>query len=198
MDLRSGDRVGLVGPNGSGKSTLLRVVAGGYFPTCGEICVNGRVSALLSIGLGMDFDDTGYANIEICGLLVGMTAREIKAKLPDIATFSGLGEFLAMPMRTYSMGMALRLSFAIATAIEPDIFVVDEIIGAGNASFANRARQRIEGIMDSARILLLASHSPDTIRTYCNKAVYLRAGKMIACGHVDEVLALYHSQTTLE
>ncbi|MEE2566468.1 ABC transporter ATP-binding protein [Hyphobacterium marinum] len=190
--LQDGDRLGLVGPNGAGKSTLLRTLAGVYLPSQGHVEVVGRISTLLTTGVGMDFDDTGYDNIMTCGLLLGLSKENIEAQRDDIIEFCDLGDYIHMPMRTYSTGMMVRLSFAIATAIEPDVLLIDEVIGAGDARFSSRAADRIEKLMTKASTLVLASHSSDTIKTFCNKGLFMMGGREVFYGDVDEALEIYH------
>lgn len=191
LALRPGDRLGLVGHNGAGKSTLLRVLSGAYEPSSGTAEIEGTVSSLLDISMGMDAELTGAENIVLRGVLVGMSLREARAMTPEIAEFSELGGYLDLPLRTYSSGMRLRLAFAVSTARRHDILLLDELIGVGDASFAAKARKRVEELMDSASILGLASHNADIIRQYCNRAVLLRGGAIAADGAVEHVLAEY-------
>ena len=139
FELKAGDRLGIIGHNGAGKSTLLRVISQIYEPSCGEVKVKGKVSALLDVAMGMDGESTGYENILIRGIFHGLSKREIKEKQDEIAEFTELGDYLAMPVRTYSTGMLLRLAFAVATSIKPEILVLDEVIGAGDAGFAKKS-----------------------------------------------------------
>jgi len=191
FECQSGDSIGFIGHNGAGKTTLLQAIAGVYEPVSGKIEVQGNVSTFFNISLGMDLDDTGFRNIMTCGLVMGMSLAEIKEKTPDIVAFSELGDFINLPVRTYSAGMSTRLAFAIATSIKPDILLLDEIIGAGDASFQMQARKRIDKVMSKAKILVLASHSKKTILEYCNKAILLHAGEMRAYGSVEEVMGIY-------
>jgi ABC-type polysaccharide/polyol phosphate transport system ATPase subunit len=190
--LRDGDKLGLIGPNGAGKTTMLRVLAGIYAPTAGTIRIHGRVSTLFNTSPGLDTDDTGYENIYTCGLFLGMSKEEIARKLPEIEAFTELGEYLALPVRTYSAGMLMRLGFAVATTIDPEILVLDEGLGAGDARFAERAKQRVESLMRRPNILVLASHSDVLIKQLCNRAILLDHGRLIADGQPDEVIAQYH------
>ncbi len=192
--LEDGDRIGLIGHNGSGKTTLLRLLAGVYAPTAGEILIEGRISALLNAGLGIDMEDTGYENIANIGLMLGLTMAQVRERRNEIGKFSGLGEYLALPVRTYSAGMLLRLSFAVVTAIEPEILLLDEGLGAGDLEFAEAAQNRIGMLIDQVRVLVLASHSEDMIRQFCNRAVLLEQGEIVVAGHVGEVLDIYHSR----
>lgn len=191
LELHEGDRLGLIGQNGAGKSTLLKVMSGGYRPSSGTIGIEGEVASLLTMGVGFDVEDTGFENIYTGCLFFGMSPAQIREKTEEIAAFTELGEYLKMPVRTYSSGMQVRLSFAIATAIDPDILLLDEILGAGDAQFMVKAQQRIERLMAKASLMVLASHSNAVIRQLCNKAVYLRAGRIEEFGDVDATIAAY-------
>jgi ABC-2 type transport system ATP-binding protein/lipopolysaccharide transport system ATP-binding protein len=191
FELRDGDRLGLIGHNGAGKSTLLRVMAGAYRPSSGTIAVDGEVSSLLTLGTGFNTDDTGFENMHTAGLYLGMTPREIRARTEAIAEFTELGEYLRMPVRTYSSGMQVRLSFAVATAMEPEILLIDEVLGAGDAQFMIKARTRIADLMSRASLLVLASHSTEIVRQFCNKAMLLHSGRIEAFGDVDSTLDAY-------
>jgi ABC-type polysaccharide/polyol phosphate transport system ATPase subunit len=190
-----GDRLGLLGHNGSGKSTLLKVMAGVYMPTAGSVAVEGSVTPLFNPGIGMDMDDTGYQNISNIGLFLGLTPAEIESKTDEIANFCELGDFLALPARTYSAGMIVRLSFAVATALRPEILLLDEGIGAGDARFAERAQHRLNRFYETLSIMVLATHGTGMIRQMCNKALLLEQGRMIAFGDVDMVIETYHERT---
>lgn len=192
MRINSGDRVGLIGHNGAGKSTLLRLLAGVYQPTGGSISVHGKVSALLSPGLGMDLEDSGYDNIRNIALMLGMSRSETEAKFQEIADFTELGGYLAMPVRTYSAGMQLRLTFAVITAIDPDILLLDEGLGAGDARFAKRAQQRVNSLIRRTNVMVLASHSESMIREMCNRAALLDQGQLVSFGSVDSVFQDYY------
>lgn len=191
LELHEGDRLGLIGHNGAGKSTLLRVMSGGYRPSSGTIAIDGEIASLLTLGIGFDAEDTGYENIYTSCLYLGMTPAKIRAKTDQIAEFTELGEYLRMPVRTYSSGMQVRLSFAIATALDPDILLLDEVMGAGDAQFMIKAQQRIETMMERASVLVLASHSPQMVRQFCNKALLLRAGHVEEFGGVEATMSAY-------
>jgi ABC-type polysaccharide/polyol phosphate transport system ATPase subunit len=195
LTLHDGDRVGLIGHNGAGKSTLLRVMAGVYEPVTGSIRIGGNVSPLFNVSPGLDHEDTGYENIVTCGLFLGMSRAEIAEKTPDIAAFSELGEYLDLPVRTYSTGMITRLGFAIATALDPEILLLDEGLGAGDARFADRAKRRIDSLVERSSILVLASHDDTLIQSLCSKAVLMDGGRVIEFGPLDMVLDLYHRRT---
>ena len=166
-------------------------MSGGYRPSSGTIGVDGEVASLLTLGVGFDVEDTGFENIYTGCLYLGMTPSQIRDKTDEIAEFTELGEYLKMPVRTYSSGMQVRLSFAIATALDPDILLLDEVMGAGDAQFMIKAQQRIERLMSRASLLVLASHSTAMIRQFCNKAMLLRAGRIDAFGDVDSTIAAY-------
>jgi ABC-type polysaccharide/polyol phosphate transport system ATPase subunit len=191
LELRNGDRIGLVGQNGAGKTTLLRVLAGVYPPTSGAVQIIGRVSPMFDISLGMSPDSTGIENIKVCGALWGLSRAEIAAGIDDIVEFTELGDYLKIPVRTYSAGMLLRLSFAIATLRQPEILLLDEVIGVGDASFMARAKARLDKIVSRAQILVVSSHSDKIIRDLCDKVIWLDKGSVAAFGAVDEVLAAY-------
>lgn len=193
--LQDGDRVGLVGLNGAGKSTLLHALAGIFEPVSGSIRVDGTISTLFNTNLGIDPDDTGINNIKTCGLVLGMSPKEIKSKVDEIVAFTELEEYIYLPVRTYSSGMLMRLAFAVATAIEPDILLMDEGIGAGDASFQAKAGKRIETIMSKVNILVVASHSEGVLRSYCNKAILLHKGAIAAEGDLDTVFGEYELLT---
>jgi ABC-2 type transport system ATP-binding protein/lipopolysaccharide transport system ATP-binding protein len=176
LEINDGDRVGLVGHNGSGKTTLLRVLAGIYKPSGGAITIEGRVGALFDAHAGMDPESTGLENIYLRGYMMGMSRREITAKLDEIAEFTELGNFLALPMRTYSAGMFARLAFAVSTAAHNDILLIDEGIGAGDAAFQKKVRQRIENLFDRTSIVILANHSEALISEFCSRRGQLEHG----------------------
>jgi lipopolysaccharide transport system ATP-binding protein len=176
LEIKDGDRIGLVGHNGAGKTTLLRVLAGIYKPTGGTITIDGRVRALLDIYAGTEPESTGIENIYLRGFMMGMKRREITAKVDEIAEFTELGDFLALPMRTYSAGMLARLAFAVSTAVHNDILLIDESISAGDAAFQKKARQRIESLFDRTPIVILASHSEELVSEFCNRRVQMDHG----------------------
>jgi ABC-type polysaccharide/polyol phosphate transport system ATPase subunit len=190
-ELSEGDRLGLVGHNGAGKSTLLKVIAGVYEPIAGRALVSGKVTPLFDNMPGLDPEDTGYENVITAGMLFGMSHSEIETRIPDVEEFSELGEYLGLPVRTYSTGMTMRLGFALATAVEPGILLMDEGISAGDARFTERASRRLEQFISRSRIMVLASHSNDMIRSLCNKAALMQTGRVIAIGAVEDILRQY-------
>ena len=155
LTLSSGDRLGLIGHNGAGKTTLLRLLAGIYEPTSGAVAISGRVAAIFEMGLGMNPDATGYDNIRLIGLYLGMSLNDIESKVADISEFSESGESLHLPVRTYSQGMLARLSFSLATAIDPEILIIDEGIAAGDAAFISKASKRLLAMIERSNILVL-------------------------------------------
>jgi lipopolysaccharide transport system ATP-binding protein len=179
FEWREGDRIGLVGNNGSGKTTLLRVVAGIYEPASGAIDVQGRVASMLSITLGMDAEATGYENIFLRGTILGLRRREILGLVDEIVDFSGLGDYIHMPMRTYSSGMIMRLMFAISTSVQADIILMDEWLSVGDAQFAEKAQERLMRLIGKAKLLVIASHSQEVIRKTCTRVVRLDHGKIM-------------------
>ncbi|PTS87722.1 sugar ABC transporter ATP-binding protein [Pseudomonas sp. HMWF010] len=187
LELKAGDRLGIIGSNGSGKTTLLRTLAGAYIPDEGNLTVQGRVASLLDLSMGLDPSATGLENIRLRCLMVGMPSQMIEEKLPQIAEFSGLGAFLAMPLKTYSAGMQARLAFAASTAVEADILLMDEWIAVGDAEFQGSAHERLTSLVEKTRILVLASHSPDIIRTFCNKVIRMDGGRAGPIMPVDQL-----------
>jgi len=191
LTIKHGDRLGIIGHNGAGKSTLLRVCAGVYEASHGRVHSEGKISPLFNVAPGLDHDDTGYENIITCGLFLGMTREEINRKTSDIEAFSELGEYLSLPVKTYSTGMLTRLGFAIATAIDPGILILDEGLGAGDARFAEKAKRRVEALIERSSILILASHSDALIQSLCNRAILMQSGRITAEGKVEEVIEVY-------
>jgi lipopolysaccharide transport system ATP-binding protein len=178
--LKDGDRVGLVGHNGSGKTTLLRVLSGIYAPTRGSLKMTGRTASLLDVSTGVDPDATGFENIYLRGIMNGFRPSRIRDKIDEIADFTELGEYLNLPVRTYSSGMMLRLTFAISTSIDADILIMDEWLSVGDANFQDKAAKRLKALVDNASILVLASHSPDLIENVCNRKIQLEHGRIVA------------------
>jgi ABC-type polysaccharide/polyol phosphate transport system ATPase subunit len=196
LSLRAGDRVGLIGPNGAGKSTLLRVLSGIYEPPQGIVRIEGTVATLLDMTLGIDPELNGLENIVLRSVVLGKTIAEAKAKTPEIAEFSGLGDFLELPVRTYSAGMLLRLAFSVSTAYRPDIAILDEVVGAGDAEFSERASLRIREVTENASIMVMASHDTAALRKFCNRMAILRGGEIVQFGPIDEVLPEYQHRAT--
>lgn len=180
FELFEGDRVGLVGHNGSGKSTLLRALAGVYEPTEGSLRVDGRVTSMLSITLGMDVDGTGIENIYLRGQVMGLRKKQIDDLVDEIAEFSGIGNYLNLPMRTYSSGMSMRLAFAISTCVDAEIILMDEWLSVGDSEFLEKARARLDGMVKRAKIVVMASHDHDLVMKQCNKVIKLERGRIVS------------------
>lgn len=180
IELKAGDRLGLVGHNGAGKSTLLRTLAGVYEPTAGQFRRQGSVTSLIDPALGIEADATGMENIMLRGLVMGLSKREIDRKTPEIVEFSGLGEYIHMPVRTYSTGMMMRLAFSISTSVNADILLMDEWLSVGDAEFTEKAELRMREVVSGSGILVLASHSPELIAKECNKVIHLQHGRIAA------------------
>jgi len=193
IDLRlaDGDRLGIVGHNGAGKTTLLRLLAGVYRPSHGQRIVEGKIGSLFEIALGFEGDATGWENIAYRGYLQGETPKSIRAKKLQIAEFSELGKFLDMPVRYYSSGMVIRLAFAIATAMRPEVLLIDEVLSAGDLSFQQKARQRLDDMRAEARIIVAASHDLDSLGKICGRTLWLDHGKVRRIGPTSEVVAAY-------
>ncbi len=179
FEFREGDRVGIVGHNGSGKSTLLRTIAGAYEPVSGTMDVTGKLATMLSITLGMDTESTGYENIFLRAIIMGLTRKEIEPLVDEICEFAELGDYIHMPMRAYSSGMSMRLAFAISTSVPADIILMDEWMSVGDAEFSRKSQSRLQVMVDQARILILASHDEQLIRQNCNKIMHLDHGKLV-------------------
>ena len=195
LDIKHGDRLAIIGANGAGKSTLLKVLAGIYAPTGGRMHAEGRVSALLTASVGLNPDATGRENIIIRGMYMDVHPRDMRAQVDEVAEFTELGSFIDMPVRTYSSGMMVRLCFAVATSLRPEILLMDEWLAAGDAAFLHKARQRMEDFVSNTSILVLASHTMPLLEEWCNRAILLDQGRIVASGGVKEVVAIYQAQT---
>jgi lipopolysaccharide transport system ATP-binding protein len=193
LDINRGERVGLIGLNGAGKSTLLKVLAGIYPPTAGSVEKRGHVCPMFEFATGFEMNQSGWDNIRIRGLLLGMAPAEIEAKLHEIAEFTELGEFLSYPVRTYSSGMFVRLAFAVSTSINPEILLLDEVMAAGDIRFAEKARRRMFEFMDQGKILVFCSHNAELLGTFCERTIWLDKGKVVADGPTAEITAQYRS-----
>jgi lipopolysaccharide transport system ATP-binding protein len=178
FSIKEGERVGLIGHNGSGKSTLLRALAGVYTPTNGSLYTKGRIVSLLDINLGMDVDATGYENIMLRGIMMGMTPKQIEAKTEEIASFTDLGEYLDMPLRSYSSGMQMRLAFTVSTCVDTDILLMDEWLSVGDAEFQTKAAARLNDLVNRTSIIVIATHSPNLVQQVCNRVIQLNHGKI--------------------
>ena len=180
LDLKEGDRLGIVGHNGAGKSTLLRVISGVYEPTEGFINIKGKITSMIDLSLGMDGEATGIENIFLRGALLGFNRKWLSSKISDIVDFAGLGDFIRMPLRTYSTGMQMRLAFSIATLVQPEILLMDEWLNVGDADFQEKAQHRLQEIVDKSSILVIATHSAELVAKVCNRTIRLERGNLIS------------------
>jgi ABC-type polysaccharide/polyol phosphate transport system ATPase subunit len=194
LKFEAGDRVAVVGANGAGKTTLLRVMAGIYEPETGVVKSRGMISPMFDIGLGIDSEISGYDNIRLRGLVLGLNASEIEERMADIVEFTELGDYLDLPVRTYSSGMMTRLTFAVATCFAPEILLMDEWIMAGDAGFLSKAQRRVEAFIQKTSIMVLASHNNEICRRWCNKAVWMHRGGVKAQGTIGDVLDAYANE----
>jgi ABC-type polysaccharide/polyol phosphate transport system ATPase subunit len=191
FEIGNGERLAVIGLNGAGKTTLLKVLAGVYEPTHGRFTSSGRVSSLLDIHVGLNVDATGRENIILRGMYMGIHPREMRLRAAEVAEFTELGEYLDMPVRTYSAGMMIRLAFAASTCIPPDILIMDEWLTAGDAQFLEKAQRRVEAFVRTSSILVLASHSLELVEQWCNRGVLLHEGRAVAIGPIAEIIATY-------
>jgi ABC-type polysaccharide/polyol phosphate transport system ATPase subunit len=195
MELSHGESLGVIGPNGAGKSTLLQVLAGIMRPSEGTVDVRGQVSGLLGLGAGFDVDLSGTENILLGGAFLGLDGPRIARLLPSIVDFADLGQFIDAPLKTYSSGMRARLGFAIATAVDPDILLLDEVLATGDANFRAKSKARVIEIVRSAKAVVLVTHDMEWVREYCNRALLLEQGRVIQEGVPDEVVRLHLERT---
>ncbi len=191
VEVRHGERVGIIGLNGAGKTTLLKVMCGIYPPTAGRLTVEGDIACLFEIATGFEMEATGWQNIITRGLLVGLTRREIRERTEEIAGFTELGDALDRPVKTYSAGMFVRLAFAVSTSILPDVLLLDEVVAAGDQHFQEKATRRLQQMVDHASILVLVSHSMETILTNCNRAIWIEGGGVRMDGVAADVVTAY-------
>ncbi|MFI5559225.1 ABC transporter ATP-binding protein [Amycolatopsis japonica] len=198
LSLKEGDRVGLVGHNGAGKSTLLRLLSGIYEPTRGSARISGKIAPVFDLGIGMDPEISGLENIIIRGLFLGMTAKQMEARVDDIAEFTELGDYLQMPLRTYSTGMRVRLALGVVTSIDPEILILDEGIGAVDAAFLNKAKDRLKALVKRSGILVFASHSDEFLFELCDSAIWMDEGHVKQRGSLRDVLTGYKGRDPFE
>jgi ABC-type polysaccharide/polyol phosphate transport system ATPase subunit len=189
--IRQGDTVGIVGRNGSGKSTILKIIAGVYRPTAGEVRVSGQVGALIELGAGFHPDLTGRENIVLNGLLLGFSKQEIKSREQQILDFAELGEFIDSPVKQYSSGMFMRLGFAVATEIDPDVLLMDEILAVGDAAFRQKCSTRIDEFRQRGKTIVFVSHDLGAVRQLCHRVLWIHHGMLLGDGPADQIVAQY-------
>ena len=194
LQINEGDRIALVGHNGSGKTTLLKVIAGIYHPTRGQLSIDGDITSMIAIGAGLDMEATGLRNIHKLGMMRRLSRKVIDSRVDAIAAFSGLGDFLHLPVRTYSAGMLARLMFSVATEFEADILVLDEWLSAGDAAFVQKAGERMNKMVEDAKIMVMATHDHDLVRRVCNRVCELQAGRIAFLGSTEDWMAYRESQ----
>ncbi|WP_374122549.1 ABC transporter ATP-binding protein [Leptotrichia hongkongensis] len=191
LELHDGDRLAIIGPNGAGKSSLLKVMSEIYPISKGKLDVSGNVATMFEMATGFDMDASGWENIRLRGIMLGLTPKEIEPKVQEIAEFSELGEYLDIPVRYYSSGMFIRLAFSVSTSVDPDILLLDEVLAAGDAGFVDKANKRINEMMKSAKILVLVTHSMESAIKFCNKAILLKRGKILKFGTPIDIVDYY-------
>ena len=186
-----GETVGIIGPNGAGKSTLLKVIARVIRPTRGRVRLRGRVAPLLELGAGFDYEMTGRENVFLNGAVLGFSRKDMARRLDRIVAFSGIGEFIDAPVRTYSSGMVARLGFAVATDVRPEVLIIDEVLAVGDTEFQRKSAARIREFRESGSTILVVSHSPASIKALCSRALWLEHGAIRLMGPVDEIVDQY-------
>ena len=191
LSVKTNERIGILGHNGAGKTSLLRLLGRVYTPTSGRAKINGSIGSLIGISLGIDPEATGYENIYLRGVLLGLKKREIDEQIEDIVEFSELGEFINMPVRTYSSGMHMRLAFSVSTMVRPDILLMDEWLSVGDEAFKKKAQRRLTDLINNSNILFLASHSRSLIENSCTRAIWLEKGAIKADGNPIEICREY-------
>jgi ABC-2 type transport system ATP-binding protein len=196
VEVPTGEVFGILGPNGAGKSTLLKVVARVLRPTSGRVRVWGKVAPLLELGAGFDFELSGRENIFLNGTILGFSKADVASRFDRIVEFAELGEFIDAPLRTYSSGMVARLGFAIATDVEPNVLIVDEILSVGDAAFQKKSFERIQGFREDGATILLVSHDPNVLRAMCHRVMWLGRGKVVAVGPAAGVLERYSASSS--
>ncbi len=191
LKIRKGERVAIIGPNGAGKSTLLRLLARIYPPTEGRVAIRGTVAPLIEMGAGFNPELSGTENIRLNGAMLGYTRKQMDAKSGGIFEFTGLKDFADLPLKYYSSGMFTKLAFAIATEIDPEILLIDESLGAGDAAFRNKAKARILGLLDRSQVVVIVSHDMDTLRDMCTRCIWMRGGRIEDDGPIGPVIRRY-------
>lgn len=193
FELEKGDRLGILGLNGAGKSTLLKIIAGVYKPTTGKVTRHGHIAPMIELGAGFDPNYTGRENIFLYGSVLGFSREFLESKYEEILEFSELGEFIDVPIKNYSSGMRARLGFSIATVVEPEILILDEVLSVGDAKFRKKCEKKMQGMFDHGVTVLFVSHSLEQVMRLCNKAILLEHGELVAEGGIQEVAAIYDS-----
>lgn len=191
LTISEGERVGIIGHNGAGKSTLLKLISGIYPPTTGTVEVEGKISNMFELSTGFEMDSSGWDNMYLRGLMLGESPKSIKERMIEIAEFSELGSFLDMPVKYYSSGMFVRLAFSVSTSIEPEILLLDEVIAAGDAAFIEKATERMYGMVDKCKIMVLVTHSMDSALNMCNRCIWMERGNIMMDGNPDQVVKAY-------
>jgi ABC-type polysaccharide/polyol phosphate transport system ATPase subunit len=194
FSVANGESVGVIGPNGAGKSTLLQVLAGILTPSEGTVEVDGHISSLLTLGVGFDQDLSGTDNIRLAGAFMGMPHRDLETRLPGIVEYAELGQFIDAPIKTYSAGMRARLGFAIATSVEPDILLLDEVLATGDAAFREKSKQRVLELVRDAKAIMLVTHDMNWVTEYCSRAILLEKGAIAMMGEPEEVVAVHRER----
>jgi ABC-type polysaccharide/polyol phosphate transport system ATPase subunit len=197
FDIHVGESVGVIGPNGAGKSTLLQVLAGILTPSEGVVAVDGHISSLLTLGVGFDQDLSGTDNIRLAGAFMGLPHADLEARLPGIVEYAELGQFIDAPMKTYSSGMRARLGFAIATSVDPDILLLDEVLATGDAAFREKSKQRVLELVRAAKAIMLVTHDMNWVTEYCNRAILLEKGRIELQGPPEEVVAVHKERMAM-
>lgn len=193
FELNKGDRLGILGLNGAGKSTLLKIIAGVYKPTTGKVTRHGHIAPMIELGAGFDPNYTGRENIFLYGSVLGFSRDFLESKYEEILEFSELGDFIDVPIKNYSSGMRARLGFSIATVVEPEILILDEVLSVGDAKFRKKCEKKMQGMFDHGVTVLFVSHSLEQVKRLCNKAILLEHGELIAEGGINEVAEIYDS-----
>jgi ABC-2 type transport system ATP-binding protein len=191
FDVKTGESVGVIGPNGAGKSTLLQVLAGILTPSEGTVLVDGHISSLLTLGVGFDQDLSGTENIRLAGAFMGMPHQDVEDRLEHIIEYAELGQFIDAPIKTYSSGMRARLGFAIATSVDPDILLLDEVLATGDAAFREKSKQRVLELVKGAKAIMLVTHDMSWVTEYCNRAILIEKGRIELMGDPEEVVAVH-------
>ncbi|HAK57729.1 MAG TPA: teichoic acid ABC transporter ATP-binding protein [Lachnospiraceae bacterium] len=196
FEVKRGERLGILGMNGAGKSTLLKIIAGVMKPSEGKVTVNGKIAPLLELGAGFDKQYTGAENIYLYGAMLGYTKEFIDRKFKDIVRFSELGDFINVPIKNYSSGMKARLGFSVATVVEPEILILDEVLSVGDARFRRKCEKRLKGMFDKGVTVLFVSHSTKQVLRMCDKGILLEGGRLIAKGSAKDVVSFYEAKLT--